>query len=1849
MKKKTILSLVLIFFGLTVIFLFINKELNKQNNEPVKIDPEFSNYISAYTSGVISVKSNIRIVLTNPINESIESNQLIEEDLFNFQPSIKGKTYWIDNRTIEFRPEELLPYGLIYNPKFLLNKILDVPQKLEEFKFQFQTSHQQLQIQSTSLQPYSNDNLELNKFEAIILATDFIDHNILEEMLSVEINNSSVELAWEHDNNKYQHTFTVENVRRLEAEGELKIMINGDPIKIADTEKIVEIPSISNFKLMLISAVQTPTQHILIRFSDPILKTQDLRGLIRIKGEQDLKFQIDGNEIRAYANKRLTSSKEVIIAAGIQNTNGYKIQNQFTQELTFESIKPQVRLIGNGVIMPDSKNLKIPFETVNLSAVNLRVIKIFENNILSFLQTSNIDQDDGLKQVGRLILKKKINLISSNAIDYGQWNAFSIDLSELIDTDPGSIYRVELSMKKSYSLYPCENTNLNDEVETEDWDVAEETEDSYWDNPYGYYNYTYYDWQERENPCHEAFFANKTVSRNVLASDLGIIAKSGSDKKMVVAVTDLNSTKPLSGVKVEIYNYQLQLIDKKRTDKDGLVNIGFEQKPFLLVAEKGKQKGYLKLDDGSSLSLSKFDISGKVVQKGIKGYLYGERGVWRPGDSLFVTFILEDIQKKLPIHHPVVFELDDPNGQTVKRIVNTQGINGFYSFKTNTNAAAPTGNWLARVKVGGTTFTKQLRIETVKPNRLKINIDFGKEKLSVKDDKIDGKLNIKWLHGAVAKNLRAQVDVKLDKIITRFDDYKDYIFDDPASIFYAEEYTIFDDRIDDKGNAEINAEFNLSQNVSGMLNATFLTRAFEEGGDFSIDQFSIPYAANEFYVGLKTPKGDKARGMLLTDEDHKIEIITVDANGNPVKRKNLKVNIYKVHWRWWWESGSDNLASYVGSSQHRPIFTKDISTDNDGIGEFTFSIKYPEWGRYLIRITDSDGHSSGKSVYVDWPGWAGRGQRENPGAASMLMFSSDKDKYNVSEKAKISFPSSKDSRALISIENGSRVIDMFWVETTDKESSFEFKITEEMAPNIYVNITLVQAHKQAANDLPIRLYGVIPIYVENPATRLQPKIAMPDKLRSEEAFQLTVKEEQGKAMTYTLAIVDEGLLDLTRFKTPDPWKTFYSKEALGVKTWDLYDFVLGAYGGQIQQVFAIGGDEDLVNKDKKKANRFKPVVKFIGPFTLQKNQSNTHRIQLPKYIGAVRTMLVAGENGAYGFAQQSTPVKNPLMLLATMPRVVGPNEKLKLPVTLFAMEENIKQVKVKVETNELFKVIGKQEQTIKVNEVGEFELNFDLEVSKNLGIGKLKILASSGSEKTDYEIEIDVRAANPPITETYAGIVNPGEEWELDAKVFGLEGSNQATLEFSKIPPIDFGRRLKYLIDYPHGCIEQTTSAVFPQLYLSAVMEVKPEMKDKIQQNIAAALNRFLSFQLPEGGFSYWPGENTSTDWGSSYAGHFMIEAETKGYSLPLGMKGKWLAYQSRKARNWTPLFNWSYLDQAYRLYTLALAGGAEIGAMNRLREMPKLSTQAKWRLAAAYALAGKENIANSMIEKLSWELADYHEQSYTFGSATRDHAMILETLTILNKKENAIPLIEMISKKLSANNWMSTQTTAYCLMAMAKFAGDIDATNNLLKFNYSFDGENDEVNTDKSIKQFQHKLTQKESFKSKVKNNGNSSLYINLSVAGTPIENKLPAENNNLTIDIKYKTLDNRPLDISSINQGTDFKAIITLKNPGIMGDYKELALTQIFPSGWEILNMRMLGVGNTHEIDKPNYQDIRDDRVYSYFDLTSRTSKSFVLMLNAAYVGKFYLPSVVCEAMYDNRINARTEGQWVEVIKEK
>ena len=758
---------------------------------------------------------------------------------------------------------------------------------------------------------------------------------------------------------------------------------------------------------------------------------------------------------------------------------------------------------------------------------------------------------------------------------------------------------------------------------------------------------------------------------------------------------------------------------------------------------------------------------------------------------------------------------------------------------------------------------------------------------------------------------------------------------------------------------------------------------------------------------------------------------------------------------------------------------------------------------------------------------------------------------------------------------------------------------------------------------------------------------MLDELQPEKEFTVKVSEKNNKEMTYTLAVVEEGLLDLTRFRTPNAYDEFYAREALGVKTWDIFDDVIGAYTGSIDQVFAIGGDGNLSKGKNKKANRFKPVVKYLGPFYLEKGQTKSHKITLPNYIGSVRTMVIAGDikHEAYGNAERTVPVKKPLMVLATLPRKLSPKEKVTLPIAVFTMDKKVKDVKIQVKTSNGISVIGNKTQHISFTKPDEKMVYFELDVLKANGINTVEIIATGNGEESRYKVELDVVNPNPITSKVIDQNIEGNQTQTITFNTFGVEDSNTAVLELSTIPSINFTGRLEYLIQYPHGCVEQTTSSVFPQLFLNDLFDLTSAKKQEIQNNIEKGIKRLGNFQKANGGLSYWMGEGRISDWGTSYAGHFLLEAAKKGFVLPLTFKSNFIRYQKEAARNWRPSYN-SYsqdLSQAYRLYTLALAGSADLSAMNRLREFKQISNEAKWRLAAAYALVGQKEASTEIMEKANLNFSGYNY--YNYGSVTRNRAMALETMLLTNNKD-VKNVAKSIAKDLSSNNWMSTQSTAFSLLSIGKMV--VKNGGKAINVNYTNAGSKETLHTASSMVQRTLKV-KKGANSINISNNENNIVFARIINSGKlPLGDEI-SESRGLSVSVNYKDLKGKSININELKQGQDFVAKITVSNPK-NELVKDIALTQIFPSGWEIVNTRFTDFGTTTK-SEARYTDIRDDRVNFYFDLNQGRKKSetktFTVLLNAAYLGKYYLPGVQVEAMYDNDYLVRTKGRWINVVK--
>ena len=1855
MKNKIFSNL---FYGIiSILFLVVTSCNNSENSEIIEVNPKYAEFITAYTSGVISNKSEIIIELKNELSDD-EINKINTNQLFDFEPRIAGKTEWINNRSIRFTPSSDLSSLKLYKVTFHLSKVSVVPSDMLDFTFQFQAKHMDLNVYIEGLTPYSDD-LEWQKVGGFITTTDHVSQEMVMQLVTANQNGKKLNIRWVETKDVFTHSFIIDSIARGEKRGMLNIVWDGNLIGVNKNEKIdYEIPPLGDFKVMDFSIGQLPDQFIKVRFSDPLAKNAMLDGLIYLESGEDLRFSIDKNILTIYPKEKLVGKKVLKFSNTVKNSIGFELKKEESKTLSFISLKPKVQLIGDGVILPSTNGLIFPFKAVNLNAVNVKIIRIYENNVAQFFQENNYDGGRGLTRVGRIIYKDDVALKSTSKVDLSYWNTYSLDLSKMIKTEPGAIYRVMISFKMSQSLYPCDCDDNSEKEESSDFEVDYfDANQSYWYSSNNYnYSTQYFNWRERANPCKLAYYGSNdnTVVRNVFASDLGIMVKASDNGKLMAIITNLKTTQPQSGVKIELYNFQNRLIASKTTSSVGIAKFNLEKQPYLLIAKKGNEIGYLKLDDGSSLSMSMFDIGGSVTQDGIKGFIYGDRGVWRPGDSLFLSFILEDKNKLLPQNHPVIFTLYNAKGQVNQRITRTKGENGFYVFKTKTNTEDETGNWKAEIKVGDAVFTKQLKIETIKPNRLKVALDFGGKILTnITNHPIN--LTSNWLHGAPAKGLKTDIEINLSESTTRFKGLGEYHFDDYIKSFKSQDIKVAQQILNKEGKTSFTPEFKVNEDAPGMLKASFKTRVFEKGGDASTDRILIPFSPYRSYVGYRLPKGNSWSGALYSDSKNLIPIVTVDEFGELVDRENVKVEIFKVSWNWWWQTNSKyDIARYVTEINRELIHTGNINTI-DGKAIYELNLQKEIWGRCYIRVTDPESkHSSGQVFYMSYSDYWSTTSGKSEGA-EMLSFNTDKTKYTVGENVKITLPEAKEGRIFISVESGNEVLNTYWFKASKSNNTFSFKATPNMAPNVYLNITFIQPHKHTENDLPIRMFGVKGIAVEDPNTHLSPIITMKDELRPEEEVTIKISEEKGKKMTYTIAIVDDGLLDLTHFSTPKAWHTFYARQSLGVKTWDMYKYVTGAFTGRMAGLLQIGGDIYAKSTEKKQANRFKPVVKFLGPFTLNPGRTAKHTFKMPNYVGSVRTMVVAGNNTAYGSTQKTTPVRKPLMVLATLPRVLGPTEEVLVPVAVFAMKENIKEVKVSIQSNDKFEIIGSHSQLIQFESVGDKIVNFKLKVKDKLGIGTVKIICESGNEKATYDVELAIRMPNPILTKVVSKAIASGDIWYIDYEAFGIQGTNKAMLEFSTVPPINLEKRLSYLIQYPHGCIEQTTSSVFPQLYLTDLLALSNEKQSNIQTNIEKALIRIKSFQTTNGGFTYWPNSYSSeSEWGTNYAGHFMIEAKKKGFQLPIGLLNNWVSFQTGKANAWqfhntkTNYYQRStQLNQAYRLYTLALANKPALSAMNKLRSNSKLSTNAKWRLAAAYTLIGRKDVANDLIFGTSKNVEAYKESSYTYGSKTRDEALILEALALMQEYEEAKELLDKIAKKLASNDYLNTQATAFSLLAISKYIG---GSGNAKSFTVEVktNGKPSSVNSNSTYKQIDLAIEGKPNGKLEFNNTNETMLFVSLQMQGTPMYDGVSInEDNNINMSVNYFNMNNTTLNPSEIEQGNDFYVETSITNTGIKQNYENLALTQIFPSGWEIRNTRM-DLHKTTNKENITYQDIRDDRVHSYFDLEKGKTIKVKIQLNASYLGRFYLPITNCEAMYDNTINAKEGGSWVEVVKE-
>ncbi len=1789
---------------------------------PIDADIPFRPFITSYTSGVISRVSPIRLVLKKALPQHVLADTMTIRDAIDVTPKFSYSLNTSTPNVVEIIPAKSLANGKRYRVDIDVAKLINEKIEAKALPIVFETTKQDASFGNVKVEPadiYEPNNLTLTGF------VETRDNASLEEVKKTIKSIGKYKLKdvrWARETDR-KFKFFVKGISKQAKASNLAIKLDAKAIDGTSVQtKTVTIPAISEFKLSSWNYTSYPDQILTLQFTEPLNTKQNLEGLIEIANVSNFTYSIDVSEVKVYLNTSFTGTTQVIVNKGIRNYTDKKTLQREEKEITIDEPLPTVEMIGEGTILPNSQGLIIPFKTIGLKKVDVNIYKISEQNMLQFLQVNDLDEHDELYRVAEKIKTHTIDLEGTNTNKLKQWTTHGFNMKDLMSPEPGALYRVRFSFSQAYTFHTCE---------------SEQTA-SYQSEYYDYYENSSYAEREEEDQCESYFYYYSTRSKNLLASDIGLIAKSGSDNTVTIVSTNLVTGVAQPNVALKFYNFQQKLLQTSTTNELGITTVNLPEEPYVVIATSGKHKAYLKLNASNANSLSKFETEGITRNDGIDAYFYGERGVWRPGDDIYLSCIINDEQNKMQEGMPMNLILSNPKGQVVSTQKLTLTTKGIINVVLKTALDAPTGDYTATLKAGSHTFKKTLKIEMVRPNRLKIHLNpETKEIRGAENQNIA--LESAWLHGTPASNLKANVAMVLTPMQTAFSGYKNYQFEDIATSFSKTEQVIFDGQLDAAGKAIIPLKNNNIRS-RGKLQASLITKVFEKGGGFSIDNLITTYHPYKSYVGMHIPLN--SYGYLSTQRKNEIDLVNVDTDGKLITKKDtLTVKVYKLEWRWWWQHNTEDIASYISNQSSDLIDASEITTTN-GKAKYTFEVPEYKWGQYYIQVSNGDeGHRAGQTVFVDYPG-SYRNQKEQNNAM-LISLKTDKEKYEVGQTAKVSFPTASAGKALISIENDIDVLQTFWVNTTEGTSTFELTTDAAMSPNCYIHISVLQEHNHTKNDKPLRMYGVLPLHVFDKNTVLEPRITMQDEIRPEQNNSITVSEKDGKAMHYTIAIVDEGLLDLTRFKTPQVWEYFNKKRALGVHTWDVYDDVINSFSGKFDNVYSVGGDDEGGGTNIAKANRFKPTVKFLGPFYLAAGEKATHTFKIENYVGSVRAMVVAREGRAFGKEEHTSKVGKPLMLQSNAPRVLTPGDKLKIPVTLFANEKAKLPIKVSMKANE-FLSVANPNLTISDLNNGEALAYFEVTVNEKIGVCKIDFTATCANDQHSESVQIPVRMPGFEIDEVQDKTLQPGESTNFTFKKIGWEGTNNAVIEVSQYPSINLGKRLNYLIRYPHGCIEQTTSSVFPQLYLDELMELTPKQKEQIDENITQGIKRLQRFVTMDGGFGYWPGATESSEWGTNYAGHFLLEAKTKGYFVPDHLLDKWYNYQTSKANGYTNndskyYRNGNELNQSYRLYTLAYFGKPAQGAMNRLKESGLQSNTAKWRLASAYALAGKINVAKSMTASVSYTVSNYRDDYYTYGSQYRDKAIILECMQLVGDQDKLPILMKEIAERLGSNQWMSTQETAYGLCAFGKVVKSYKGKT--ASYTLTKNG-NTTTNTFTEILEQNSYGKLAKSNDWKVENTGEQVLFVRLINTGTPSSTTLEDKASKLSMTVNYYDGTNKKVEGDEFQFGKDYMVYITIKNPSNISKISNLALTTFFPAGCEIQNGRITGNSSTNPA---TYEDIRDDKIYTYFDLGNEESKEFSYTFTNSFKGKYLHPGVHCEAMYDASIQALKAGRMIEI----
>ena len=1578
--------------------------------------------------------------------------------------------------------------------------------------------------------------------------------------------------------------------------------VGGEMATEEPLEFVSEIPSKDKLQIINVTS-ETEDENSYIRvFTNQSVDVADLKSLVKI--EPSLPFTVenlsDGFKISgdfiAGTNYELTISKK------IKGLFGTGLEKEHQQYVTFGQLKPAVKFTSSKGIYLTSKGSKtVGVKISAIPKVKVTIVKIYENNMLAFLkhgssdgyyydeESDSYEEGSGAYYSGYYNWEEYGDLISEREIETK--NLEKVKQKSVLNLD----FKDEQTFKGVYVV-----------------NVAS-TEDQW-------------------------IRSNKLVS----ISDIGLIAKQ-SENEIWVFANSIQTAEPISGVKLQLISSNNQSVYSIETDSKGVaVFRDIKQKApnfriSMITARNGDDFNYMYLRT-SGVETSRFDVGGlRDNPSGYQSFIYGERELYRPGETIKGNVVVRNDAWEVEKEIPIKLKLLLPNGHDMdvqKKTLNEQGASEF-SFKLND--AAVTGTYTIEVYTANDVLlnSKSISVEEFIPDRIKVTMALDKKEYELKDE-IKVSATALNLFGPPAANRNYEANYVLKKRNFTSKNFRNYIFNLIEKSETKFEDDLREGKTDEKG--ELKQSFATAEDFHdlGVLQGRLYVTVFDESGRPVNRVQQVDVWTQSVFYGIKN-----LDYYMSTRDPITVPVVAVDKSGNALTSVKANLKVIRYNWQTVLQKNSWGGFRYVSQKQELVMQDQVISISGDNT---TFTYTPNQSGEYEIRIS-----KPGVETYVAERFYAyswGDTQSSSFEVSNegQITIEADKEIYETGETANLLFKTPFAGKLLVTVERN-KVYDYFYLETDKKSATLPLNLKEDYLPNVYISATLFKPVDDGSMPLTVA-HGFQPITVQKSKYKIPVKITAVEKSRSQIKQKIKVKGESNSDIT--ISIVDEGILQLKDSKTPDPFGFFFQKRALEVSNYDVYPFLFPElkFGKS-----STGGDGyDMARRVNPFSNkRVNPVSFWTGILKTDSDGEAETTIDIPKFSGDLRIMAVAYKNKSFGSAESHIKVADPIVISTSLPRFASPKDSVLVPVTLTNTTSSTANATVKITATGPLSVSGESSKSVSLSANKEGLIQFAVVARPETGNSEVTVTVSAMNETFIEKIDMTVRPASSLQKLTGSGEIKSGSNDAIDLKNNFIPVSTQAKLVISKSPIIQFSKDLSYLVQYPYGCVEQTVSTAFPQIYFQ---ELAKTVGDKKQQssnpnyNVQQAIRKLESMQLYNGALSYWEGGDYESWWGTVYAAHFMYEARKAGFEVKKEILDKMYGYLAQKVKE-KQTERYYYYNAAsayssrviaskeicYSLFILSLAGKADQATMNYYRSnQSDLALDSKYLLAASYLLIGDQGSYKQLIPK-SFE-GERSKNSFggNFYSYVRDEAISLNAILEVDPDNQQIGILaKHLSEQMKAKRYLSTQETAFGLLALGKIAAKSAQSN--ATGTVSVNGKTVGTVTDKDLT-----LTSGISGeKINVTVKGTGSLYYFWEVSGISVDGGYKAEDSFLRVRKTFLSRSGNLISGASFEQN-DLIVIKITASATDNSSIENVVITDLLPAGFEIENPRIGSVPELNWITNnttPDHFDIRDDRI-NYFTTLNGYEKNFYYLVRAVSKGTFQMGPVSADAMYDGEYHS-------------